>query len=320
MTQLRQRMIEDLQLRGFAPKTQEAYLRAVRQLAEHFDKSPADLTEGDLREYFLHLKNVRQASRSTCTQALCGIKFFFEHTLRRDWKTFGLVRPPKEKKLPVVLSQEEVGRVLICLPQGHRDDVNSFRHHVCLPWRARPGSTIYSCGLRLREGVQLQIADLDSDRMLIHVHTQHLRYCAGEGKGGKDRYVPLPDRTLALLRQYWQTHRHPLWLYPARPPQGMPLSKAGKHISPSSVQKALRAACLASGIQKHVTVHTLRHSYATHLLEAGVNLRRIQAYLGHASMKSTSIYQRSDAEYTHLTCDGDERATETINRVMDSLA
>jgi len=289
MNQLRQLMIEDLQLRGFAPTTQEAYLRAVRQLAEHFDKSPADLTEEDLREYFLHLKNVRQASRSTCTQALCGIKFFFEHTLRRDWKTFGLVRPPKEKKLPVVLSQEEVGRVLICL--------NSFRHHVCL-------STIYSCGLRLREGVQLQIADLDSDRMLIHVH---------KGKGGKDRYVPLPDRTLALLRQYWQTHRHPLWLYPARPPQGMPLSKAGKHISPSSVQKALRAACLASGLQKHVTVHTLRHSYATHLLEAGVNLRRIQAYLGHASMKSTSIY-------THLTRDGEGLAAETINRVMDHLA
>lgn len=289
MTQLRQRMIEDLQLRGFAPKTQEAYLRAVRQLAAHFKKSPEDITEEDLRQYFLYLKNVRQASRSTCTQALCGIKFFFEHTMGRDWKTFGLVRPPKEKKLPVVLSQEEVGRVLICL--------NSFRHHVCL-------STIYSCGLRLREGVQLQIADLDSDRMLIHVH---------KGKGGKDRYVPLPDRTLALLRQYWQTHRHPLWLYPARPPQGMPLSKAGKHISPSSVQKALRAACLASGIQKHVTVHTLRHSYATHLLEAGVNLRRIQAYLGHASMKSTSIY-------THLTCDGEELAAETINRVMDSLA
>jgi len=289
MTQLRQRMIEDLQLRGFAPKTQEAYLRAVRQLAEHFKKSPEDLTEEDLRQYFLHLKNVRQASRSTCTQALCGIKFFFEHTLRRDWKTFELVRPPKEKKLPVVLSQEEVGRVLGCL--------NSFRHHVCL-------STIYSCGLRLSEGVQLQIADLDSDRMLIHVH---------KGKGGKDRYVPLPDRTLALLRQYWQIHRHPLWLFPTRTPHGVPLSKAGKHISPSSVQKALRAACLASGIQKHVTVHTLRHSYATHLLEAGVNLRRIQAYLGHASMKSTSIY-------THLTRDGEGLAAETINRVMDNLA
>jgi len=289
MSHLRQRMIEDMQLRGFAPKTQEAYLRSVRQLAEYFNKSPKEITEEDLRQYFLYLKNVKRVSRSTCTQALCGIKFFFEHTLRRDWKTFGLVRPPKEKKLPVVLSQEEVRRVLGCL--------NNFRHHVCL-------STIYSCGLRLREGVQLQVGDLDSDRMQIHVH---------KGKGGKDRYVPLPDRTLALLRQYWQTHRHPRWLYPARSPQGMPLSKASKHISPSSVQKALRAACLASGVQKHVTVHTLRHSYATHLLEAGVNLRRIQAYLGHASLKSTSIY-------THLTRDGEDLVAETINRMMDKLA
>ena len=297
MTPLRQRMIEDMQLRGYSPKTQEAYLRAVRQLAKHFGKSPADLTEEDLRGYFLYLtpvssgglKNEKRASRSTCTQVLCGIKFLFEHTLKRDWTTFELVRPHKEKKLPVVLSQEEVSRLLGCL--------KSFRHHVCL-------STIYSCGLRLREGVQLRIADLDSDRMLIHVHM---------GKGGKDRYVPLPDRTLVLLRQYWQTHRHPRWLFPARTPHGVPLSKASEHLSPSSVQKALRAACSASGIQKHATVHTLRHSYATHLLEAGVNLRRIQAYLGHTSLKSTSIY-------THLTCDGEALASETINRVMDKLA
>lgn len=289
MTPLRQRMIEDMQLRGFSPKTQEAYLRAVRQLAEHFGRSPADLTEEDLRQYFLYLKNEKHASRSTCTQILCGIKFLYEHTLKREWATLELVRPPKEKKLPVVLSQEEVSRVLSCL--------KSFRHHVCL-------STIYSCGLRLREGVQLQVADLDSDRMLIHVR---------KGKGGKDRYVPLPDRTLALLRQYWQTHRHPHWLFPARTPQRVPLSKADTHISPSSVQKALRTACSASGLQKRATVHTLRHSYATHLLEAGVNLRRIQAYLGHTSLKSTSIY-------THLTRDGEERAAETINRVMDSLA
>lgn len=289
MTHLRRRMIEDMQLRGFSPKTQETYLRSVRQLAEYFNRSPEGITEEDLREYFLHLKNVRRASRSTCTQALCGIKFLFEHTLKRSWTTFELVRPPREKKLPVVLSQEEVRRVLSCL--------KSFRHSVCL-------STIYSCGLRLREGIQLQVADPDSDRMLIHVR---------KGKGGKDRYVPLPDRTLILLRQYWQTHHHPQWLFPARTPRGVPLSKASKHISPSSMQKALRAACLASGIQKHVTVHTLRHSYATHLLEAGVNLRRIQAYLGHASLKSTSIY-------THLTRDGEDLAAETINRVMDNLA
>jgi len=289
MTHLRQRMIEDMQLRGYSPKTQEAYLRAVRQLAEYFGKSPAALTEEDLRDYFIYLKTEKRASRSTCTQALCGIKFLFQHTLGKDWKTFELVRPPKEKKLPVVLSQEEVREVLSCL--------KCFRHYVCL-------CTIYSCGLRLQEGVQLQVGDLDSDRMQVHVR---------KGKGGKDRYVPLPGRTLALLREYWQTHRHPRWLFPARTARGVPLSKASKHISASSVQKALRAACLSSGLQKHVTVHTLRHSYATHLLEAGVNLRRIQAYLGHASLKSTSIY-------THLTRDGEKLAAETINRVMDKFA
>jgi len=288
MTQLRQRMIEDMQLRSFSQKTQEAYLRAVRQLAEHFNKSPGDVTEEDLRQYFLYLKNVKLASRSTCTQALCGIKFFFQYTLKREWKTFELVRPPKEKKLPVVLSQEEVRRVL--------GSLRNFRQYACL-------SVIYSCGLRLREGIHLQVADLDGDRMLVHVRN---------GKGNKDRYVPLPDRTLALLRQYWLTHRNPRWIFPVSTPRGVPLSEASKPMSATSVQRALRAACLESGIQKHATVHTLRHSYATHLLEAGVNLRRIQAYLGHASLKSTSIY-------THLTRDGEELAAETINQVMDNL-
>ena len=288
MTRLRQHMIEDMQLRGFSPKTQEAYLRAVRQLAEHCKKPPEDIGEEDLRQYFLYLKNVKRASRSTCTQALCGIKFLFQHTLKREWKTFELVRPPKEQKLPVVLSLEEVRRLLGCL--------RSFRHYVCL-------STIYSCGLRLREGAQLQVADLDSERMQVHVRN---------GKGGKDRYVPLPSRTLALLRQQWCTHRHPRWLFPAGTPRGVPRSEATRPMATNSLQKALRAACLESGIQKHAMVHTLRHSYATHLLEAGVNLRLIQSFLGHASLKSTSVY-------THLTRDGEQLAAETINQVMDHL-
>ena len=289
MTHLRQRMIEDMQLRGFSPKTQEAYLRQVRQLVERCNKSPEKIMEEDLRDYFLYLKNEKRAARSTCTQALSAIKFFFEQTLKREWKTFKLVRPGKERKLPVVLSQDEVRRVLGCL--------RSFRHHVCL-------STIYSCGLRVSEGVNLQVAHLDSDRMLVHLH---------RGKGNKDRYIPLPDRTLALLRQHWSTHRHPKWFFPTRTLRGVPLSEATKPISTSTLNKALRAACLESGIQMHVTPHTLRHSYATHLLEAGVNLRRIQAYLGHSSLKTTSLY-------THLTRDGEERAAEVINQVMDNLA
>jgi site-specific recombinase XerD len=198
------------------------------------------------------------------------------------------VRPPKEKKLPVVLSREEVHRVLGCL--------RSFRHFACL-------STIYSCGLRLREGVELEVRDVDSDRKMVHVR---------KGKGGKDRYVPLPDRTLALLRQSWVSHQHRRWLFPASTPPGVPLSEASRPMSTSSVQRAFRAACAQSGIAKHASVHTLRHSYATHLLEEGVNLRRIQSYLGHRSLSSTSIY-------THLTRDGDERAAAVINRVMEPL-
>lgn len=288
MTRLRQRMIEDMQLRGFAAKTQEAYLRSVRQLAEHYGKSPAEISEEELRQYFLYLKNEKKASRSACTQALCGIKFLFEQTLKRDWPTFELVRPPKEKRLPVVLSREEVHRALGCL--------RTFRNFVCL-------STIYSCGLRLREGVELDVRDVDSERMMVHVR---------QGKGFKDRYVPLPERTLTLLRQYWASHRHPRWFFPGQTPRGVPLAEASRPLNPSTVRKALQAACEASGIQKHVTVHTLRHSYATHLLEEGVNLRQIQSYLGHKSLSTTSIY-------THLTRDGEVRAAETINRVMEPL-
>lgn len=288
MTVLKQRMIEDLQLRGLAEKTQDAYVGAVRQLAEHYGKSPEQITEEELRQYFLYLKNVKQASRSTCTIALCGIKFFFQYTLGREWKTFELVRPPKEKKLPVVLSVDEVRRVLSCIRRQH--------YRVCL-------GTIYSCGLRLQEGVHLQVADIDSDRMLVHVR---------HGKGAKDRYVPLHQRALEMLRQYWDTHRHPVWLFPTSTRMGVPLTMVTKPMSVSGVQRAFRAGLQESGVQKRATVHTLRHSYATHLLEAGVNLRVIQSYLGHSSPQTTAIY-------THLTRKVEVSAVEVINRVMVDL-
>lgn len=156
MTPLRQRMLEDMQLRGLAPKTQESYLRAVRQLTEFVGKPPDQVNEAELRDYFLYLKNEKRASRSACTIALCGIKFFFEQTLQRHWHTFDLVRPPKGKKLPVVLSREEVHQVL--------HQVRRFHFRVCL-------STIYACGLRLGEGIRLQVADIDSDRHLLHIRS-----------------------------------------------------------------------------------------------------------------------------------------------------
>jgi site-specific recombinase XerD len=269
-------MIEDMQLRGLSARTQETYVRVVRQLAEYYHRSPDQLSQAEVRQYFLHLKNEKQLSRSSCTQALSGLKFLYKQTLQREWPILDFIRPAPEHKLPVVLSVEEVRRLLGSVRVGH--------YRVCL-------STIYGCGLRLLEGVQLQVQDIDSGRMLLHVRG---------GKGNKDRYIPLPERTLEQLRQHWRRHRQPVWMFPGR---------AGREpLDESGVQRAFRAALQESGLHKAATIHTLRHSYATHLLEAGVNLRLIQSYLGHNSLASTAIY-------THLTRKAEVNAVETINQL-----
>lgn len=288
MTYLRERMKEDLQLRGLSKKTQQGYLRAVRQLAEYCKKPPDEIDEEELRQYFLYLSNEKKASRSTWLVTLSGIRFFYEHTIRKEWPTLKLARPAKVQKLPVVLSVGEVGRILGC--------VRRQAYRVCL-------GTIYSCGLRLGEGVGLQIADIDGDRLQLHIR---------QGKGAKDRYVPLPERTLEMLRQYWITHRNPVWIFPASTRMGIPLSKAIKAMGVTGVQRAIRAAVLESGVQKRATVHTLRHSWATHMLEAGVNLRVIQVCLGHSSIKTTTIY-------THLTRIAEVQAIEAIDQVLDEM-
>jgi site-specific recombinase XerD len=286
--ELRQRFIDDLQLQGMSARTQQAYTRVVRLLSEHYQKSPDQISEEELRQYFLHVKNVKNWSRATMTQSICGIKFFFEQTLHRDWTTLHIVRPAKEKRLPVILTVEEVGRILSA--------IRLLRYRTCL-------TTIYSCGLRLKEGTHLKVADIDSARMFVHVRL---------GKGGKDRYVPLPHSTLELLRQYWKTHRNPVWLFPATGRGGTHEGDASEPTSHTNVQAAFRAALKDSGISKKASVHTLRHSYATHLLEAGVNLRQIQVYLGHNSVQTTSFY-------THLTMISKTQACEAINDLMYNL-
>jgi len=290
MSALRRRMVEDLQLAGMASSTQREYVRAVRQLAEHYMKSPAELGEEEIRQYFLYLKNVKKWARPTCTTAICGIKFFWEHTLKRDWTTVGLVRPAREKKVPVILTREEVVAIM--------QQVRLFRYRVCL-------ETIYACGLRLSEGIGLQVSDVDSGRMQLHVH----------GKGGKERYVPLPSNTLHRLRQLWKVHRNPTWLFP-RAGQGHAAARnmrtATQPYTKGVVQTAFRKALKASGIAKRAHVHTLRHSYATHLLEAGVNLRQIQVNLGHNSPQTTAVY-------THLTRKADEKARQTLDKLMNDL-
>jgi len=289
MSPLQQRMLEDMQLRGLSARTQEAYARAVWQLAQHYQRRPDQLGDEELRQYFLYLTNEKKIARPTATIALCGIKFFYEQTLKQQWPTPRFVRPPREWKLPVVLSRAEVRRIL------HEVRIPVYR--VCL-------IIIYACGLRLLEGARLQVPDVDSGRMLLHIH----------GKSKKDRYVPLPQPALELLRAHWRTHRSPLWLFPAPTRRGLAHSLAndGGPVTRSSLQSAFRAALKRSGLAKRAHVHSLRHSYATHLLEAGFNLRVIQDHLGHRSPRTTAIY-------THLTREVRASLTEPLNQLMQDL-
>jgi integrase len=290
MTHLRKRMLEDMQLKGFSERTQECYLRSVRLLSQHFNKPPDQITEEELRAYFLYVKNVKKWKRATVTISLCGIKFFYTQTLKKQWTTFDLVRPKREKRLPVVLTRDEIQRILAC--------VRLSCYRVCL-------LTIYSCGLRLTEGCTLKVSDIDGQRMVIHVE---------QGKGGKDRYVPLPNRTLVELRNWYKTHRNPNWIFPAagRPGKHDEFSWAIRPTPITNVQDAFREALRKSGVNKRASVRTLRHSYATHLVELGVNLRLIQEYLGHMSPKTTAIY-------AHLTDVAQNQANKIINRFMDAL-
>ena len=285
ITPLRQQMQQDLQLAGLSERTQEAYLRAVRQLAAHFRQAPDQLTENQLREYLLYLKNDKQFAPSSLIVAACGIKFFYTHTAPRDWKTLQKLRVPRAKTLPDVMTIDEVRRLI---------DAVRTPHNRAYFW------TVYSLGLRLQEGLNLQVGDIDGARMLVHVH---------HGKGAKDRYVPLPLRTLSLLRQYWATHRHPLWLFPATGRDHPHAASAAGPMERSSVQGAMRRVVQELDFRKAISIHTLRHSYATHLLEAGVNLRLIQQYLGHSSLQTTMVY-------LHLTSLGQEQARAAIERVM----
>ncbi len=277
MTDLRKRMLDDMQLHGYAERTMASYVAAVSLLARHYHRPPDQISEDDIRNFFLHLIKDRKSSRNTVKIYLCGIKFFYEKTLGREWRIFGLLLPAKSKKLPVILSREEVVAIL--------GKVTSATLKMLL-------ILIYVCGLRLHEAVSLRVNDIDGQRMQIRVR----------GKGNKERDLPLPAGTLKLLRSYWRAHRPAYWLFPS----GQRRSVAVSH---STVQKAFGAALKESGIGKHASVHTLRHSYATHLLEDGVNLRLIQVLLGHQSPSTT-------ARYTHLTERSERVVQNAINRLM----
>jgi len=279
-----------LQLAGKGTRTRQCYLRAVRMLSEFHNKAPGKITEQELQDYFLFRQNTSQWAPSTMGIAYYGIRFFYQNVARRDWPTLELIKVKREQKLPDILSIQEVRDAL-----AH---VTTFHNFSFL-------ATVYACGLRLTEGLNLQVSDIDSQRLMIHVH---------RGKGAKDRYVPLPKATLSLLRAYWATHKNPVLLFPALGRSGKEGATSERPMSTSSVQAAFRKARFAAGIVKRrVTVHTLRHSYATHLLEAGVNIRVIQRNMGHANLETTMTY-------LHFTQTGLENAYELINAVMGGLS
>jgi integrase/recombinase XerD len=276
-------MSEDMRLRDFRPRTQEGYALAVRLFLDWAKLEPEDLTEDVVRAYFLHLRDEKKQAPSSINIAVCALRFFFSHTMQRDWPVFELLRVHKPRLLPVVLSTTEVRTIL-----------GAVRH----PVRRIALTTIYALGLRLGEGLRLESDHIDSQRRMVWVR---------DGKGAKDRGVPLPRPLLAKLRSYWKQDR------PASPTKYLFVSQESQApLHETTLQKTFTAARQDVKLAKRASIHTLRHSYATHLLEAGISLRTIQDLLGHKSLRTTEVY-------VHVTQPGSERLQDVLDRLTADL-
>lgn len=283
------RVVEGMQLVGLAERSVKAYVREIRKLSEHHGgKDPRELSEEEVRAYVLHRRNVDKLAPASLRILHGGLRHLYQNILKRGWDLLELIRAKSERKPPVVLTVEEARRII--------QAVRTAQNRAYL-W------TVYSCGLRLHEGLYLQVGDIDSQRMMLHVH---------RGKGARERYVHLPRRTLEILRMYWKTHRNKAWIFPALGRDGKQGTTATHPMHKSSVQGALRRALAELGIQKQVRVHTFRHSYATHLLEAGVHIRAVQAYLGHAQVDTTMVY-------LHLTSTSQQDSAQKIDQLMGGI-
>ena len=258
MTPLRRRMLEDMSIRNFAENTQLSYLQQVVCFARHFDRSPDELGPEDVQAYQSHLVNERHLSASSVGTATAALRFLYRVTLKRNWTSDDIPMPKKPFILPVVLSPEEVRLFLA--------SVANLKHRTIL-------MTAYAAGLRISECTHLKVTDVDSQRMVIRVD---------QGKGNRDRYVMLSPRLLEALRSYWTTVRPKDWLFPGDAPD--------HPISRNAVGQACLKAQRACGVAKPITPHSLRHAFATHLLESGADVRRIQLLLGHRSLGTTSRY------------------------------
>jgi site-specific recombinase XerD len=258
MGKLKDQMEMDMKLRRFSPKTISCYLACMRNVAIYFGKSPAELDEEEIRKYLYHLIEERNVSQAVISQSYSALKFFFENTIQKPWNVSKIPRSKQRKKLPQVLSKHEVESIFSV--------TTNLKHRAIL-------MTIYAAGLRVGEATRLKVSDIDSGRMAIRVN---------EGKGLKDRYTLMGERTLEVLRLYYKAYRPSEWLFPGRSPS--------EPVSISSVQRVFKRSLHKAGIKKKASVHTLRHCFATHLLESGTDLYYIQRLLGHGSARTTSVY------------------------------
>lgn len=266
MTPLRKRMLEDMQLRNLSPETQRAYVHYIYGLARYYHSSPEHLSLEEIREYQLYLINVRRYSPESVNAFVSAAKFLYNATLETPWPEGALPRARVPQKLPVVLSPAET---------------EEFFQHVCTIRYRAALMTAYGAGLRVSEVVALRVGDIDSRRMLIRIR---------QGKGKKDRYAMLSPRLLAVLRCWWRSRMLPAGHQPSPEDWLFPGFSRGRHMNTESLQTACREAARLAGIGKRVTVHTLRHSFATHMLEGGTDIRIIQALLGHGSIQTTTRY------------------------------
>ena len=278
MGKLYDQMKMDMELKNLSARTMECYLARMKDFTLYFGRSPAGLGDDEIRQYLYYLKKEKRASQSIINQSYSALKFFYQRTLQRSWNSLKIPRSKNRQRLPVVLSLNEVEAIFTA--------TQNLKHRAIL-------MTIYSSGLRISEAVHLKVTDIDSSRMMVRVR----------GKGNKDRHVPLPRRTLELLRDYWRTYRSRTCLL---------VTKDGRPLADHRVRYFLKKALKQSGICKRVSCHTLRHSYATNLMEEGVDVRVIQGLLGHRSLKTTTLY-------LHITQSVMQSVQDAINDLMADL-
>lgn len=279
-------MSRDLQLLGRAKRTHDGYLREIRKLACHFNTSPDQLTQQQVADYLLHLINDRKFAPGSLKVTYSALKFFYSITCPRDWEVLKKIKVPKQKTLPTVLTIREVHQLIAA---------TKLHHNAAMLW------TLYSLALRLEEGLNLQVTDIDSQRMTVHIH---------RGKGAKDRLLPLPVCTLHVMRNYWKQHRNAKLIFPSGGRNRKSAARSTTPVGASSVQGCLKQAAKECSIHKAVSPHTLRHSMATHLFEAGASLCWIQKFLGHGNLQTTLLY-------LHLTDDASKDGREQLNQIVD---